>query len=97
MTIELTRFDAAEFLTDPEDQAELIADAFGTGDAGYIKHALAIVAKARGMTQVERDTGIKRQALYRALGKDGNPTLDTLLKLTHSLGFTLRAERTAQA
>lgn len=92
MTIELNRFDAAEHLGDPEDQAELLADAFASGDTGYISHALGTVARARGMSQVERDTGMNRQALYRALSKSGNPTLGTLLKVTKALGLRLRIE-----
>jgi probable addiction module antidote protein len=95
MTIELTRFDAAEHLTDPEDQAELIADAIASGDAGYISHALGVIARAHGMTQVERDTGMKRQALYRALSKEGNPTLETLLKVTKALGLKVSIEPAA--
>lgn len=92
MTIELTRFDAAEHLSDPDEQAALIADALASGDAGYISHALGTVAKARGMSQVERETGMNRQALYRALSTKGNPTLGTLLKVTKALGFQLKIE-----
>jgi probable addiction module antidote protein len=93
MAVELSNFDAAKYFTDPEGQAELLTDAFDTGDATYIKNALNTVARARGMTQVERDTGIKRQQLYRALSEAGNPTLDTLLKLTAALGFHISINR----
>lgn len=48
MTIETTPFDAAKYLTTPEAQAVLICDALATGDAGYIAHALAVIARARG-------------------------------------------------
>ena len=92
MTIKLTRFDPATYLTHAEDQADLIADAVASGDTGYISHALGVIARARGMTQVERDTGMKRQALYRALSKEGNPTLDTLLKVTKALGLKFTIE-----
>ena len=51
-----------------------------------------VVARAHGMTQVERDTGMKRQALYRALSTKGNPTLDTLLKVTRALGLKVTIE-----
>lgn len=92
MTIELKPFEAADHLTEAADQADLIADAFASGDTGYVVHALGVVARARGMTRLERDTGIRRQALYRALGRDGNPTLATLMKVIGALGLRLRID-----
>lgn len=89
MAIELTPFDAAAHITEADDLAELLADALATNDAHTIAGALGIVARARGMTQVERDTGMKRQALYRALGPEGNPTMETLLKVLPALGLKL--------
>ena len=68
MTIELVPFDAAEYITEPEDQAELLADALASGDRAYIAHALGIVARARGgIGKLAEETGLQRQALYRAL------------------------------
>lgn len=89
MTIELQPFDTAQYLTDPDDQAELLTDAFASGDAGVIAAALGIVARARGMTELANETGIKRQALYRAFSADGNPTLGTLMKVLPALGLQL--------
>lgn len=91
MTIgtELIDYDSAEHFRDPEAQAELLADAVEQGDAGYLAHAIGIIARARGMTDLEKQTGMKRQALYRALSKDGNPTLETLLKVLGPLGLAL--------
>lgn len=91
MTIELSRFDPAEHL-DAEDQAELLADALATGDYHVIAGAIGIVARARGMSKLEQDTGIKRQALYRALSQDGNPTLETMMKVLPALGLKMRIE-----
>ncbi|MFD1103699.1 addiction module antidote protein [Sphingobium olei] len=95
MTIELKPFDAAQHLTDPEDQAELLADAFASGDASAIAAAIGIVARARGMTELANETGIKRQALYRAFSDQGNPTLETLLKVLPALGLRMRVEQAA--
>lgn len=92
MSIELSRFDAAEHLTDPEDQAELLADAISSGDAGYVAHALGVVARARGMSEVAREVGVNRQALYKALSKDGNPTLDTLFRVMKALHLRMKIE-----
>ena len=60
MTEKLTTYDPAAALIDDEEIAVFMADAFETGDAGYIAHALGIVARAKGMTQIARDTGLSR-------------------------------------
>jgi len=91
MAIKTKPFDAAEYLDDAESQAELLDDAFDSGDAGYIRHALGVVARARGMTAVAREAGVTREALYKALSEDGDPKLSTLLGITKALGVRLRA------
>ena len=92
MAIELRPFEAEKYFTTAEDQAELLADAIESGDAGYLAHALGIVAKARGMSNLAQATGVRRQALYRALSKAGNPTLDTLIKVLSALDLQLKIE-----
>ena len=92
MALETVPFDAAEFLDDAHSQAELVQDAFATGDVAYIAHALGIVARARGMTQVAKDAGLTREALYRSLSEDGDPKLSTLLGVLKALGISLHAE-----
>jgi probable addiction module antidote protein len=89
MPLETFSFDVAKYLDTPESQAELIADAFETGDAGYITHALGIVARARGMTQIAKDAGITREGLYKSLSADGDPRLSTLLGVMKGLGLTI--------
>jgi probable addiction module antidote protein len=91
MAIETRPFDAAEYLDDAESQAELLADAFASGHAGYIADALGVVARARGMTQVAKDAGVTREALYKALSRDGDPKLSTLLGVAKALGVKLTA------
>lgn len=91
MPIETFPFDAAEYLGSPEAQAELLRDAFETGDAGYIAHALGVIVRARGMSQVAREAGLSREALYKALSPTGNPTLSTLLGVTRALNIRLEA------
>jgi probable addiction module antidote protein len=91
VTIETISFDAAKYLGDPEAQAIFLHDAFETGDAGYIAHALGIIVRARGMSQVARDAGLSREALYKALSPTGNPTLSTLLGVTKALNIRLDA------
>lgn len=91
MTIETVRFDAAEYLDDAESQAELLSDAFESGNAAYIAHALGVVARARGMTSVAIDAGVTREALYKALSEKGDPKLSTLLGVAKALGLKLSA------
>lgn len=95
MSTKTTPFDAAEYLAESADHAALLADAFETGDAGYIAHALGIVARARGMSQVARDAGVSREALYKALSPGGDPKLSTLLGVARALGFRLTAAAAA--
>lgn len=59
-------------------------------DAAFIAKALGTVARARGMTQLAQDTGLGRESLYKALSGQGNPSFDTVLKVTRALGLKLR-------
>ena len=89
MAIKVTKWDAAEHLDSEEAIAAFLAEAMEIGDQKFIVHALNTVARARGMTQIAKDAGIARQALYKSLGEDGNPTLSTLLGVMKSLGVNL--------
>ena len=91
MTIETTPFDATKYLGDPEAQVVFLRDALETGDAGYIAHALGVIVRARGMSQVARDAGLSREALYKALSPTGNPTLSTLMSVMKALTIRLEA------
>ncbi|NLS26206.1 hypothetical protein S2M10_11870 [Sphingomonas sp. S2M10] len=92
---EATPFDPADHLADVESQAELLDQALATGDAKVIVNALAIVARARGISAVSRDSGIGRSSIYKALAPDGNPTLETFVQLVGSLGIELHARAAA--
>jgi probable addiction module antidote protein len=89
MSIETTRFDPAVFLTDRESQDELLQDAVASGDAGYIAHALGVIARARNISQLSRDTKLSRQGIYAALSVEGNPSFATILKAATALGYRL--------
>lgn len=92
MTIETTAFDSARYLGSDEAVAEFMADALESGDAGYIAHALGVVARAKGMTQLAADTGLSRESLYKALSPNGNPTLTTLLSVMKAMNLRLDAQ-----
>ena len=91
MLLETVPFDSAKYLTDPLDQAELIAEAFASGDAAVIRNALNLVARARGMGRVAADAGVTREGAYKALAPDGDPKLSTILAILGALGVKLSA------
>lgn len=94
--IELLPYDDTDFFRDhPSAQEELLADALEQGHAGYLAHAIGTIARARGMTDMQHKTGMKRQALYRAFSESGNPTLETLLKMLDALDLQLKIEPAA--
>jgi probable addiction module antidote protein len=90
MATHVTPFDAAEYLTDEASIAAFLDESFASGDAAEIGEALGIVARARSFTDLARQTGLTRQALYKALSREGNPRLDTLLAVTKALGYEFK-------
>jgi probable addiction module antidote protein len=82
-------FDAAYHLDNPEVVAAFIEDAIETGDDAYIKHAIGIVARARGMDEMARRLGMSRSGLYKALGPEGNTSFTTMRRLLASLDVEL--------
>jgi probable addiction module antidote protein len=92
MSKKLTDFDPTEYLGSDEAISAFMADAFETGDAGYIAHALGVVARARGMADVSKQTGLSREQLYRSFSDRGNPTLKTTLAVMKALGVELTAK-----
>ena len=91
----LTTYDPAEDLASDEAAAVFMAEAFETGDAAYIAHALGVVARARGMTRIAQESGLSREQLYRSFSERGNPTLKTTLAVMKALGIALTARHAA--
>lgn len=92
MTLKTLPFDAADALDTPQEQASLLAEAFASGDASVVTAALGMIARARGIAKVSQEIGISREALYKATGPDGNPTLATLMGIMRATGLTLSAK-----
>ncbi|MEO8085090.1 MAG: addiction module antidote protein [Ardenticatenales bacterium] len=89
-----TPYDVAVHLRTPEEMAAYL-DAWldkAPDDASGITKALGDIARAKGMSQVAKDTGLSRESLYRALSGDGNPSFATVLKVAQALGIKLHAE-----
>jgi probable addiction module antidote protein len=78
-------------LEDPASAALYLEEALDAGDTEAFKLALRNVAEAQlgGMTALSRRTDLNREALYRSLSAEGNPTLDTLIKVLRALGLRM--------
>lgn len=91
MTVKTTLFDPAEYLEGEADAAEYLTAALETGDAAFVARSLGVIARAKGMTTVARDTRLSRESLYKALSGTGNPELQTVLRVCRALGIALVA------
>lgn len=87
--IVLKTYDVAEHLDNEEDIRLYLEAAFEDGDSAIIKHAIAAVARARGISDIAKQAGISRAGVYRALSDEGNPTLDTLSAILGTFGMRL--------
>ena len=95
MAISTTKWNSADYLkTDEDIQAYLDACLEeAANDPAFILHALGIIARAKNMSQLARDTGLTREGLYKALSSDGKPSFATVAKVTKALGFKLTVEQ----
>jgi probable addiction module antidote protein len=89
MPMKTTKFDVADFVKNPEVATEYLRVAIEDGDPVEIRQALKDIARAQGITNLARKTGLSREALYKALGENGNPTLTTLLAIFKALGLKM--------
>ncbi|MGV6872560.1 addiction module antidote protein [Pseudochelatococcus sp. B33] len=92
MAIKTTPWDVTEYLDSEEAIAHFIEAVLEENDPALLAAALGDIAKARGMTQIARETGLSRESLYRALSREGNPELGTVMKVMKALGLRLTAE-----
>ena len=89
-------FDMANYLGSEEEIAEYLRQVLEDGDPCELAAALGDIARARGMTQLARDTGLSRESLYKSLSGERAPSSDTLLKVIRALGFHLTIEPVEQ-
>ena len=92
MVLKLKKWDTAEQLKTEEDIARYWDACLEEGgdDAAFITAALGTIARARGMSNLARETGLTREGLYKALSPDGNPEFSTVMKVIRALGLRLR-------
>jgi probable addiction module antidote protein len=89
MPLETRPWDTAEHLDTPEAIAAYLEAAMEDGDPAILTHALGQVARARGMSQIAKEAGVTREALYKALRSDGDPRASTLFGVFKALGLHL--------
>lgn len=97
MPIETTKWDVQDYLKTPEERVAYLEAAFEDGDPRLISVALGDIARSMGMTQVAKEAGITREALYKALSEKGDPKLSTLLGVLKALGLRVTVTSTNEA
>jgi probable addiction module antidote protein len=91
-TKKLLPFDAARYLNDDEAIAEYVSAVLETEDSDLLLLALSDIARARGMAQIARDSGLGRESLYKALAPGAKPRFETIIKVARALGVKLSAQ-----
>ncbi len=85
-TVKLVPFDAAHYLKSDAAIAEYLNEALRSQDPKFLLVALGDVARARGMSDIARDTGLGRENLYKALSSRANPRIETIFRVAAALG-----------
>ena len=85
------KWDAAERLKNDEDRVAYLEAALHEGDSALVAAALGDIARAKGMSDIAKETGLGRESLYKALSPEGNPEFSTILKVIKALGLRLHA------
>lgn len=88
-TVTTTQWKSEDHLETAEDIAAYLDAVFEDGDPELIAHALGVVARAKGMTEVARETGLGRQSLYKALSREGRPEFATVLSVLRAFRLKL--------
>ena len=91
MNNELTRFDITEYLDSEEAMAEYLSQVLVDGDNEEFLRAIGHIAKAKGMAQIAKDTGLGRESLYKAFRPNAKPRFDTVMKVMDALKLQLNA------
>jgi len=87
--IKITPFDSAEYLDSDKAVSAYLEEAFATDDPAFVAKALGTVARARGMTQIAKKSGLTRESLYKALSVEGNPKFRTIIRVMNALDVRL--------
>ena len=91
MSKKLEDFDIAKYLNSNEVIAEYISQILEDGDLDELLSAIDDIARAKGMTQISKDTGLSRESLYKSFKSGSNPRFDTVIKVLNTFGIKLQA------
>jgi len=91
MSKNLTTFDVAHYLDSKEMIAEYLSQVLSDGDTNELLAAIGNIAKAKGMTQIAKDTGLGRESLYKTFAEGSQPKFETIIKVLNSFGVKLQA------
>lgn len=84
-----SKFDPSDYIKDDEQASEylkLMLDENGV--EGFLR-ALGHIARAKGMSNIAKETGLGRENLYKALSENGNPNFSTVVKTLNALDVEL--------
>lgn len=97
MPTKIKKWDSAQYLETEEDINSYLDAVLEDGgdDPACIVHALGVIARAKNMSQLARDTGLSREGIYKALSEQGNPTFATVAKIAKALGLQIKFESAA--
>ncbi|MBU1668851.1 putative addiction module antidote protein [bacterium] len=90
MNNNLETFDPAKYLDSKEVIAEYLSQILEDGDMDELLSAIGDIAKAKGMTQIAKETGLGRESLYKTFHAGAKPKFDTIVKVLNSLGIKLQ-------
>ena len=88
--LEVSNFDVSQYLDDKEIIAEYLSQILEDGDTAELLTALGNIAKAKGMTQIAKDTGLGRESLYKTFNPNTKPKFETILKIINSIGVKIQ-------
>jgi probable addiction module antidote protein len=86
---DLPKFDVVDYLRTEKDIAAYLSAVLEDGDPALFVAAIGDIAKAKGMSDIAKKSGVTREALYRALKIEARPRFETVAKVVHALGMRL--------
>ena len=89
---DLPEFDATEYLDSEQAMAEYLTAMLEANDPALLAAALGDIARARGMSEIAKASGLTREALYKALRPNAQPRFDTISRVCAALGVRLVAQ-----
>ncbi|MDN6440247.1 addiction module antidote protein [Corynebacterium nuruki] len=92
---QFSAFDSADYLDNLDDAAAYLEASLEDGDASGVPKALGAIARSGNLSELARRVGMSREGLYKALSADGNPSFDTIVKVSHALGLRIHFEAVA--